>query len=304
MRSARWSKVSLVVLALGLLVGVQARSEALPAIQNVLGVYNGFSHSSLAGGRSGELQIVIDRQTGRRLWGNVTSPGELLPAVMPIQGTISGNGEFELSGRTGSPRAGDGSVRLLCDGSVRSLGDGSARVMAGYRTWLNPGPPSLPGTAASIGSGPPIRDRGRLLLLRDFGLRQAESVLGTWMQPGPPNDDGSTGLPAVQLGVTEQDGSFFRGRLTLGDSPVGANPGPPIVEFDVVGTVGIGGDPAIAPTGAPIHLIGLGPEGWFLGDGTVQKPPSPNLPAVQCQYQIMLFDGTRSDGTFELVPAV
>jgi len=276
------TNVALAIAGLGFLTASSTRSSALPAVQNVAGVYNGYFDSALPDGHRGEVQITISEQRGRRLVGSVSGPGLLLPAVQQIEGTITPRGAFRLRGLNRSPRAGDGSVRVFCDGSVRVFGDGSVRLLALYRTEIWPG---------RGGRGRPAVDVGVLALLRDSAGTGLPAVQGVWNgryvpSPGPPDAEPGP----LTLDVRYQAGSFFRGTIGPGET-VGLLPATP--PFDVVGDIGL---PAADARGWPFHVVGLGEAGWLFAEGTFDYPPNPCVG----RYQVLYFDGTWETGTFEL----
>jgi len=276
------TSITLALAGLGLLTACSTRSDALPAVQNVAGVYNGYFDSALPDGNRGEIQITIAEQRGRRVVGSVSGPGLLLPAVQQIEGTITPRGVLRLRGLDRNLRAGDGSVRVFCDGSVRVFGDGSVRLLALYRTEVWPG---------RAGRGRPAVDVGVLALLRDSAGTGLPAVQGTWSgrsmpNPGPPEAEPGP----LTLGILYQAGSLFRGTISPGEI-VGLLPATP--PFEVAGDIGL---PTAEAPGWPFHIVGLGEAGWLFAEGTFDYPPNPCVG----RYHVLYFDGTWETGTFEL----
>lgn len=283
MQSRCAKSAALALVGLGFLAAFQTPSVALPAVQDVLGVYNGFSRSLLPFAEQDPVRITIDQQRGRNLVGSISGPGLLLPAVHEVRGTIGPRGTVSLTGRSGNPRFGDGSVRVFCDGSVRVFGDGSVRLQMVYMV--------LRQRQDAAGRLAPWQVvLGQLVVLRDSGLTDLPAVQGTWNgrytpNPGPPDSEPGP----LTLDILYQAGSFVRGQLIPGGT-AGLLPARP---FDVVGDIGTPN----AETGeAPFNLVGLGEAGWFFAEGTIGYPPNPCVG----RYHVLYFDGTWETGTFEL----
>ena len=245
---------------------------ALPAVQNVLGVWDGFYQSTVNMDDRARMQVVITEQDQRRFMGVAT----IAAGEFPFQGTIAASGQFSLVG-------GGGGTRLEAHGMTQFFGDGSVFVQMHYQ-FQSLGTPSKP-------PNPNAPDNGFIILVRDTGYADAPPVVGAWdgtyQSTMDPTD---TGPLTVRVG--SQEGSEISGEMEVNG-----------LLFDFVGTIGAPADPGLPPN--PCHMIGIGPAGWFLVSGellpAVQDPAGGETAAeFSAQYQVFFGDGSRDAGTFDL----
>jgi hypothetical protein len=205
MRPTRVGTLWPLLLVVAVAIGVSPRAQALPAVQNVLGVYDGFYQSAVNPDDRGPVEVMITQQLHRRFVGTLT----IAIGAFPFDGTIAASDQFSIVGR------GNG-AKFEVQGMVRFMGDGSVFVQSRYRFRMGPGRP----------------DSGLLVLLRDTAARDVPDVVGTWQGTYQSSvDPADTGAIIVVCDV--QTGSSFTGTLTVNG-----------LVFPLVGTVGAPPDPA------------------------------------------------------------
>lgn len=260
----------LVVAGVCLLAGLAPQALALPAVQNVLGRYDGFYQSAINMDDRAPMQLLITEQDGRRFAGSAQ-----LPAVQfPVVGTISRDGHLVIAGRNAMGW-------LQAQGTAEFFDDGSAFVQMDYRFWPWPQSRSF--------------DRGLMVLVRDTGFNAAPEVTGTWDGTYESRvNRADTGPVAVEIG--SQEGSRFDGEMMLGDGSV----------FPLAGTIGAP-SPGYPPN--PCHFVGLGSAGWLLVSGlllpAVQDADGSVVPAeFHGEYRMVFGDGSVRVGVLDLVQRV
>jgi hypothetical protein len=259
--------VMLLSVAAFLLVGMASTAMALPAVQDVLGRYDGFYQSAVNPGDRGTIQVTVTEQHRRRFEGIATIGAE----EFPFEGTIAASGEVSLEG-------GNAAARLRGHGTTRFFGDGSVFVQIKYQ--FHPPDPGRGG----------VRDNGLMILLRDAEFEGAPNVVGRWDGSYQSTMDRAD-RGDLSVDVTGQDGSGFTGDMTVNE-----------LHFAFVGSIGKPPNPNLPPN--PCHLIGLGPAGWFLVSGEL-TPGDPDaatgiLPYIEAHYQLFFTDGSRDAGTFDV----
>ena len=159
---------------------VAAPAGALPAVQDVTGVWQGFSMSSL----TGEITMVrgmVDFQDNRRFGGEMLG--------MSFDGTVAANNRFNVVGLGGPD------TKFVSNGQLMPCDDGLMDARGDYRSWTPAG-----------------KDQGSLFLLQSFHARNAPLLDNHWQGTFTAGEMAGD----VDVMIDGQDGSSFHGRAMIG----------------------------------------------------------------------------------------